>query len=108
MKQKLSIPKNRPLADFLPTVTIAAKNLATELTNFNVKQNSLDGEPKITYEHVKNNKEMRKVLAKNKIVPENLPAEEDIKKLERRVKKDEKLIAQNKKQTKNIKKPQGR
>lgn len=92
MKQKLSIPKNRPLADFLPTVTIAAKNLATELTNFNVKQNDLEGEPTITGEHVKNNKEMRSVLAKNKIVPENLPPEEDIKKLERKVKKDEKKM----------------
>ncbi len=87
MKQKLSIPKNRPLADFLPTVTIAAKNLATELTNFNVKQKSLEGEPTITTEHVKNNKEMRNVLAKNNIVPEDLPPEEDIKKLERKVKK---------------------
>src|SRR3989339_1393785 len=81
MKKKLDIPFRRPLADFLPTVTIAAKNFATEITNFNVKQNNLHGEGKITQEHVKNNKEMRRVLAKNKIVPENLPAEEDIKKL---------------------------
>ncbi|MCX6803006.1 MAG: DNA damage-inducible protein D [Candidatus Diapherotrites archaeon] len=87
MKQKLSIPKNRPLADFLPTVTIAAKNLATELTNFNLKQKNLKGELNITDEHVKNNKEMRNVLAKNNIVPEDLPPEEDIKTLERRVKK---------------------
>ena len=97
MKKKLSIPKNRPMADFLPTVTIAAKNFATEITNFNVKQNDLQGEVKITGEHVKNNKEMRRVLAKNNIVPENLPPEEDIKKLERRVKKDEKKIALKKK-----------
>ncbi len=88
MKEKLSVPASRPLADFLPTVTIAAKNLATELTNFNVKQNNLEGEPKITIEHVKNNEEMRNVLAKNKIVPEKLPPEEDIKKLERRIKKE--------------------
>jgi DNA-damage-inducible protein D len=93
MKNKLSVPKNRPLADFLPTVTIAAKNLAVELTNFNVKQNSLAGEPIITGEHVKNNKEMRNVLAKNNIVPENLPAEEDLKKLERKVKNEQKLIS---------------
>jgi len=100
MKQKLNIPKNRPLADFLPTVTIAAKNLATELTNFNVKQNDLDGETKITHEHIKNNKEMRQVLAKNKIVPEKLPPEEDIKKLGRKIKKDETNI--KKKEIKNI------
>lgn len=97
MKQRLKVPQKRPLADFLPTVTIAAKNFATEITNFNVKQNDLQGEVRITDEHVKNNKEMRRVLAKNKIIPENLPAEEDIKKLERRVKKDEKTIANNSK-----------
>jgi len=97
MKIKLNIPQNRAMADFLPTVTIAAKNFATEITNFNVKQNNLHGEVKITDEHVKNNKEMRRVLAKNKITPENLPAEEDIKKLERRVKKDEKLMADSSK-----------
>ena len=44
MKVKLKIPKNRPLADFLPTVTIAAKNFATEITNFNVKNNDLYSE----------------------------------------------------------------
>ncbi len=97
MKQRLNVPQKKPLADFLPTVTIAAKNFATEITNFNVKQNDLQGEGMITDEHVKNNKEMRRVLAKNKIIPENLPAEEDIKKLERRVKKDEKRIANNSK-----------
>ena len=96
MKRKLSVPQKRPLADFLPTVTIAAKNFATEITNFNVRQNALQGEGRISGEHVKNNKEMRKVLVKNKIVPENLPAEEDLKKLERRVKNDEKGIATTK------------
>jgi len=95
MKSKLNIPQNKPLADFLPTVTIAAKNFATEITNFNVKQNDLQGENKITDEHIKNNKEMRQVLAKNKIVPENLPPEEDIKKLERKVKDEEKKIAES-------------
>lgn len=94
MKIKLDIPQNRPIADFLPTVTIAAKNFATEITNFNVKQNNLNGETKITSEHVKNNKEIRKVLAKNKIIPENLPAEEDIKKLEKKVKNDEQNLAE--------------
>jgi DNA-damage-inducible protein D len=101
MKQRLNIPPHKPLADFLPTVTIAAKNFATEITNFNVKQNDLRGEGKITDEHVKNNKEMRRVLAKNNILPENLPAEEDIKLLERRVKKDEKRIANSSKHKNN-------
>lgn len=93
MKNKLNVPKEKPLADFLPTVTITAKNFATELTNFNVKQNNLFGEGRITSEHVKNNKEMRRVMAKNKIIPENLPAEKDLKKLERIVKKDEQYLA---------------
>jgi len=93
MKRHLGIPDNRPIADFLPTVTIAAKNFATEITNFNVKQNDLQGEGRITGEHVKNNEEMRRVLGKNNITPENLPAQEDIRKLERNVKKDEKQMA---------------
>lgn len=97
MKKKLKIPQNRPMADFLPTVTIAAKNFATEITNFNVKHNNLHSEIKITGEQVKNNLEMRRVLAKNNIVPENLPPEEDLKKLERRVKKDKEKLAQNSK-----------
>ena len=95
MKVKLNIPQKRPLADFLPTVTIAAKNFATEITNFNVKQNDLQSEIKITGEHVKNNEEMRRVLAKNNIIPENLPPEEDLLKLQRKVKSDEQKIAEN-------------
>tara|TARA_Y100000310_G_scaffold203351_1_gene203574 strand:+ start:5401 stop:6258 length:858 start_codon:yes stop_codon:yes gene_type:complete len=93
MKGKLKIPKSRPLADFLPTITITAKNLATEITNFNVKKSSLLGEDNITNEHVRNNWEVRGLLSKRGIKPEELPPEEDIKKLERRVKKDEEMIA---------------
>ena len=96
MKRKLNIAKNRPLADFLPTITITAKQLATEITNFNVKKNDLKGEPKITTEHVKNNKDVRALLGKSGIKPEQLPAEEDIKKLERRVKSLDKKIANKK------------
>jgi len=93
MKLILDIPKSRPLADFLPTVTIAAKNLATEITNLSVKNKDLQGEMIISDEHVKNNKDIRGVLIKNDIVPEKLPPEEDIKKLERKVKTDEKKIS---------------
>lgn len=92
MKNKLSVPQSRALADFLPTVTIAAKNLATEITNHNVRQNDLQGERSITDEHVQNNKSLRDMLAERGIKPEELPAEEDIKKLERRVKSDEKRL----------------
>ena len=93
MKKKLSIPKNRAMADFLPTVTIAAKNFATEITNFNVKKNELQGEQRITGEHVRNNKRVRTVLLEDEIVPEDLPPEEDIKKLERRLNKSDAELA---------------
>lgn len=96
MKHKLGIPENRPLADFLPTITIKAKDLATEITNFNVKKNDLKGESSITNEHVKNNRDVRGLLGKSGIKPEELPAEEDIKKLERRVKSASKEIAKKK------------
>jgi len=92
MKNKLGMPSNRPLADFLPTVTIAAKNLATEITNHNVRQNDLQGELSITGEHVQNNTSVRNMLGERGIKPEELPPEEDIKKLERRVKSAEKKL----------------
>ncbi|MFM2049310.1 MAG: hypothetical protein RI955_1858, partial [Bacteroidota bacterium] len=96
MKLKLAIAENRPLADFLPTITISAKQLATEITNFNVQKNNLKGENKITVEHVKNNVDVRKLLNKSGIKPEQLPAEEDIKKLERRIKTADKSVANKK------------
>jgi DNA-damage-inducible protein D len=92
MKQKLNVPANRPLAEFLPTITIKAKDLATEITNFNVKKEDLHGEPKITDEHVKNNKDVREVLGKSGIKPEELPPAEDIKKLERKLNSEDKKL----------------
>lgn len=93
MKKQLGVKDNRPLADFLPTLTIAAKNLATEMTNYNVEEKDLQGETSITIEHVQNNSTVREMLGQRGIRPENLPASEDIKKLERRVKSQEKKIA---------------
>ena len=101
MKKKLGVPENRPLADFLPTITITAKQLATEITNFNVKQHDLKGETRITDEHVKNNTDVRGLLGKSGIKPEQLPVEEDIKKLERRVKAADKGIEKKKLKGKN-------
>ena len=92
MKQKLNVPANRPLAEFLPTITIKAKDLATEITNFNVKKEDLQGESKITDEHVKNNKDVREVLGKSGIKPEELPPAKDIKKLERKLKSEDKKL----------------
>jgi len=96
MKRKLGIADSRPLADFLPTITITAKQFATEITNFNVKEKDMQGEPRITREHVKNNTEIRALLGKSGIKPENLPPEEDLKKLERRVKATDKEIPKKK------------
>ena len=93
MKEKLGVSDKRPLADFLPTLTIAAKNLATEMTNYNVEEKDLKGEGAITTEHVQNNTTVREMLATRGIKPEELPPSEDIKKLERKVKSQEKKIA---------------
>lgn len=92
MKRRLGVKDNRPLADFLPTLTIAAKNLATEMTNYNVENKDLYGERAITAEHVQNNESVRKMLGDRGIKPEELPPAEDIKKLERRVASEQKKI----------------
>jgi DNA-damage-inducible protein D len=92
IKKKLGVPKGRPLADFLPTITIKAKDFATEITNFNVKKDDLVGEIQITDEHVKNSTEVRSLLVKSDIIPEELPPVEDAKKLERKVKADSKKL----------------
>ena len=93
MKQRLGI-KSGALADRLPTLTIAAKNLATEMTNYNVEEKDLYGEQSITVEHIQNNQSVREMLGRRGIKPENLPPAEDIKKVERRIVKEEKQIAE--------------
>lgn len=95
MKAKLGIPQNRPLADFLPTITIKAKDFATEITVFNTKVKGFKSERQISAEHITNNCSVRKILLERGIKPEELPAEEDIKKLERRVKSDDKKLGKN-------------
>ena len=93
MKERLGVKDNHPLADFLPTLSIAAKNLAAEMTNYNVEEKDLQGESAITGEHVQNNRSVRDMLGQRGIKPEGLPPAEDIKKLERRVKSQEKKLA---------------
>lgn len=92
MKQRLSVPKGRPLADFLPTITIKAKDFANEITNFTINRDDLRTETRITSEHVKNNREVRNLLVKQHIKPEELPPAEDIKKLERKLTSEEKKL----------------
>lgn len=101
LKKKMNVPLSRAVADFLPTVSIKAKDLAAEMTSVNVQAKSLYGEQSIGTEHVDNNKAVRRMLLDRGIIPENLPPAEDVKKVERRLKKNEKeesaLLPQNKK-----------
>jgi DNA-damage-inducible protein D len=92
MKKKLAVPESRPLADFLPTITIKAKDFANEIANFNIKQNGLQAELPITDEHVKNNAEVRRLLVDRGIVPEMLPPAEDVKKVARRLASEQKKL----------------
>lgn len=92
LKKKLGVPDKRPVADFLPTVNIKAKDFAAEMTNVNVQTKDLYGVEPITEEHVENNEAVRKIMLERGIIPENLPAEEDVKKVERRLAKEEKKL----------------
>ncbi len=100
MKHKLGVSANRPLADFLPTLTIKAKDFASELTSHNVVEKDLRGENKITDEHVENNKAVRKMLLERGVKPETLPAAEDVKKLQRKLESDEKKLLKDVKKRK--------
>jgi DNA-damage-inducible protein D len=88
MKKRLGVPKGRALADFLPTITIRAKDFANEITSYGVKRDYLHTEAQIAREHIKNNRDVRRLLSRRKIVPEELPAAEDVKKVERRVERE--------------------
>ena len=97
MKQRLGMPQTRPLADFLPTISIKAKDFAAEMTSVNVQTKDLKGEAFITKEHVDNNAAVRQMLIERGIVPENLPPAEDVKKVERRLESEKKKVLKNKK-----------
>lgn len=97
LKKKMGVPDNRPLADFLPTISIKAKDLAAEMTGLNVQTNDLKGQATIETEHVDNNKAVRDMLTERGIIPENLPAAEDVKKLQRKLEGDEKKLLNKKK-----------
>jgi DNA-damage-inducible protein D len=97
MKRKMGMPQSRPLADFLPTISIKAKDFAAEMTSVNVQTKDLQGEASITKEHVDNNAAVRKMLTERGIVPENLPPAEDVKKIERRLVSEEKKMLGKKK-----------
>ncbi|GAA3971587.1 DNA damage-inducible protein D [Mucilaginibacter dorajii] len=93
MKKKLGVPPAKPLADFLPTLTIKAKDFANELTSHNVIEKDLNNNTQISKEHIDNNKAVRDILLQRGVRPESLPAAEDVKKLERRLESDEKKVS---------------
>jgi DNA-damage-inducible protein D len=95
MKRKLGIPANRPLADFLPTLTIKAKDFATELTSHNVVEKDLKGDEAISKEHVDNNTAVRKMLKERGVQLEQLPAAENVKKLQRKLESEKKKVIKN-------------
>ena len=98
LKRKMGVPDSRPVADFLPTISIKAKDLAAEMTGLNVQNKDLKGQTKIEREHIDNNFAVRNMLTQREIVPENLPPAEDVKKLKRKLDGDEKkLLKGNKK-----------
>jgi DNA-damage-inducible protein D len=104
MKHKLQVPASRPLADFLPTLTIKAKDFATELTSHNVTEKDLRGEQAISHEHVENNLAVRKMLIERGVKPESLPPGEDVKKLQRKLESDNKKVLKEVKRIKKEKK----
>ena len=97
LKRKLGVPDNRPVADFLPTINIKAKDLAAEMTSVNVQTKDLKGIKPIGTEHIDNNSAVRKMLLERGIVPEQLPPAEDIKKVERKLVSEKKNALKNKK-----------
>ena len=97
LKKKMGVPPSRPVADFLPTISIKAKDLAAEMTGLNVQNKDLNGQNKIEKEHIDNNQAVRDMLTKRGIVPENLPPAEDVKKLQRKLDSDEKKLLKGKK-----------
>ena len=100
LKRKMGVPDNRPVADFLPTISIKAKDLAAEMTGLNVQSKDLKGQNKIEKEHIDNNLAVREMLTKRGIVPENLPPAEDVKKLQRKLDSDEKKVLKGAKKKK--------
>ncbi len=104
MKRKLRIPENKPLADFLPTLTIKAKDFATELTSHNVVEKDLKGDSSISREHIDNNFAVRKMLHERGVKPEALPPSEDTAKLKRKLEAEEKSVLREVKKFKRNKK----
>lgn len=101
-KKRMGIPKSRAVADFLPTILLKAKDFASEITIFNAKKKKMKTEQEFSNEHITNNRRVRKTLIDRGIRPESLPVEEDIKKVERRIKSEEKKVLKEKEKFRDI------
>lgn len=100
LKKKMGVPDNRPVADFLPTISIKAKDLAAEMTGLNVQSKDLKGQSRIESEHIANNTAVRNMLTQRGIIPENLPPADDVKKVQRKLDSDDKKILKDSKKRK--------
>lgn len=100
----MRIPDNRPVADFLPTISIKAKDLADEMTGLNVQSKDLKGQSSIEQEHIDNNSAVRNMLTNRGIIPENLPPADDVKKIQRKLGSDAKKVLKETKRNPTIKK----
>ena len=96
----MGVPAKRPVADFLPTISIKAKDFAAEMTSLNVQSKDIKGQTSIEKEHVDNNLAVRKMLTQRSIVPENLPPGEDVKKVQRKLNSEDKKVLKESKKKK--------
>jgi len=100
LKKKMGVPDNRPVADFLPTISIKAKDLAAEMTGLNVQSKDLKGQSRIESEHIANNTAVSNMLTQRGIIPENLPPADDVKKVQRKLDSDDKKVLKDSKKRK--------
>jgi DNA-damage-inducible protein D len=92
LKRRKNIPQGRALADFDTDVELKAKDFALAMTDHNIKEKNLRNKYDMTEEVVKNSKATRQTLLSRGIRPENLKAEEDLKMIESRRKKELKSL----------------
>lgn len=92
VKAREKLGQTEKQLDFLPTISIKAKDLAAEMTSVNIQAKDLRGINPIGQEHVDNNTAVRNMLLQRGIVPESLPPAEDVKKVQRKLDSTEKKV----------------
>lgn len=79
MKKKRKVHESQPLADYMPTILLKAKDFASEITIYNIKEHDLHDERTIGSEHENSNRSVRKTLIQRGITPEHISPSENIK-----------------------------